>query len=150
MGTAFGSWKGRVWDYFMPFSLANAPDIFQLLISIVLSKMEGFSMAYLDVILVSSETFWPLEVGFRAVKGARIVRGNNVFEICYKWGKKTVKKVRGFIGAIGYCRRFIPTFRRLPTPLIALNPPKNARFKWTEDCQRTFDNLRGSWLRYPY
>ena len=33
---------------------------------------------------------------------------------------KTVRQVRGFIGAIGYYRRFIPAFSRIATPLIAL------------------------------
>lgn len=40
----------------MPFGLANAPGIFQQLMSIVLGGMESFAMAYLDDILVFSET----------------------------------------------------------------------------------------------
>lgn len=39
----------------MPLGLANAPGIFQQLMSIVLSKMESFVTAYLDDILVLSE-----------------------------------------------------------------------------------------------
>lgn len=39
----------------MPLGLANAPGIFQQLMSIVLSKMESFATAYLDDILVLSE-----------------------------------------------------------------------------------------------
>ena len=51
---------------------------------------------------------------------------------------KNVREVRGFIGAIGYYRRFIPVFSRLMGPMIALTK-KYARFKWTEDCRRAFD-----------
>lgn len=41
---------------------------------------------------------------------------------------KTVRQVRGCIGAIGYYRRFIRAFSILATPLIAL-AKKYARFK---------------------
>ena len=54
---------------------------------------------------------------------------------------RTVKEVRGFIGTIGYYRRFIPAFSRIATPLIALTR-KYARFSWTEDCQRSFNTLK--------
>ena len=54
---------------------------------------------------------------------------------------RTVKEVRGFIGAICYYRRFIPAFSRTATPLIALTK-KYARFSWTEDCQRSFNTLK--------
>ena len=54
---------------------------------------------------------------------------------------RTVREDRGFIGAIGYYRRFIPAFSRIATPLIALTK-KYARFSWTEDCQRSFNTLK--------
>lgn len=61
---------------------------------------------------------------------------------------KSVREVRGFIGAIGYYRRFIPAFSRLAGPLIALTK-KYARFRWTEDCQRAFDCLREQLTAIP-
>ena len=54
---------------------------------------------------------------------------------------RTVKEVRGFIGAIGYYRRFIPAFSRRATPFMALTK-KYVRFSWTEDCQRSFNTLK--------
>ena len=45
---------------------------------------------------------------------------------------KTVREIRGFIGAIGYYRRFIPAFSRFAGPLISLTK-KYAQFRWTED-----------------
>ena len=38
----------------MPFGLANAPEIFQQLMSVVLGGLEQFAMAYLDDILIFS------------------------------------------------------------------------------------------------
>lgn len=48
-----------IWDYsssVMLFGLANAPGIFQQLMSVVLGWLESFAMLYLDDILVFSET----------------------------------------------------------------------------------------------
>ena len=61
---------------------------------------------------------------------------------------RSVREVRGFIGAIGYYRRFIPAFSRLAGPMIALTK-KYARFKWTEDCQRAFDCLKEQLTAIP-
>ena len=41
----------------MPFGLANAPGVFQQLMSVVLAGLEQFSMAYLGDILVFSSNF---------------------------------------------------------------------------------------------
>ena len=61
---------------------------------------------------------------------------------------RSVREVRGFIGAIGYYRRFIPAFSRLAGPMIALTK-KYARFKWTEDCQRALDCLKEQLTAIP-
>ena len=135
----------------MPFGLANAPGVFQQLMSIVLGGLEGFSMAYIDDILVFSssinEHFQHLQAVFNRLRrhGLKIKLAKCQFlmaETKYlgfvinKQGikpdddkvkvirsmpePKTVRQVRGFIGAIGYYRRFIPAFSRIATPLIAL------------------------------
>ena len=141
----------------MPFGLANAPGVFQQLMSIVLGGLEGFSMAYIDDILVFSssinEHFQHLQAVFNRLRrhGLKIKLAKCQFlmaETKYlgfvinKQGikpdddkvkvirsmqePKTVRQVRGFIGAIGYYRRFIPAFSRIATPLIALTK-KNAQ-----------------------
>ena len=61
---------------------------------------------------------------------------------------RTIRQVRGFIGAIGYYRRFITAFSRIATPLIALIK-KYARFRWTEDCQRSFDTSKDQLTAVP-
>ena len=40
----------------MPFGLANAPDIFQELMSIILQYLGNFAMAYLDDIIIFSSS----------------------------------------------------------------------------------------------
>lgn len=59
-----------------------------------------------------------------------------------------LKTVRQFISAIGYCRWFIPVFSRLVGPLIALTK-KYMQFKWTKDCQKSFDNLKEQLTAIP-
>jgi hypothetical protein len=54
---------------------------------------------------------------------------------------KTVKQVRSFIGMINYYKDHIPRHSDLLTPLTALTK-KGARFKWTDDCQHIFDELK--------
>ena len=61
---------------------------------------------------------------------------------------KTVREIRGFIGAIGYYRRFIPALSRLAGPLISLTK-KYARFRWTEYCQRAFEALKDQLTAVP-
>ena len=61
---------------------------------------------------------------------------------------KTVREIRGFIGAIGYYRRFIPAFSRLAGPLISLTK-KYAQFRWTEDCQRASEALKDQLTAVP-
>ena len=51
--TVFTCYRGFFYEYnVMPFGLANAPGIFQELISVVLHGLENFAMAYLDDIII--------------------------------------------------------------------------------------------------
>lgn len=61
---------------------------------------------------------------------------------------KTVKQVKGFIGAIRYYSRFIPAFSRLAVPLLQVTK-KFARLKWSEDCQKAFDYLKEQLTAIP-
>lgn len=54
--TAFTCHRGLFEFQVMPFGLSNAPAIFQELMSIVLSDYGHFAVAYLDDILIFSET----------------------------------------------------------------------------------------------
>lgn len=54
--TAFACHKGLFEFLVMPFGLSNAPSIFQELMSVVLEGLSHFAIAYLDDILIFSET----------------------------------------------------------------------------------------------
>jgi hypothetical protein len=54
---------------------------------------------------------------------------------------KTVKQVCSFIGMINYYKDHIPHHSDLLTPLTALTK-KGARFKWTDDSQHSFNELK--------
>lgn len=54
--TAFACHKGLFEFNVMPFGLCNAPSIFQELMARVLENLDAFSIAYLDDILIYSET----------------------------------------------------------------------------------------------
>lgn len=54
--TAFTCHRGLFEFNVMPFGLRTAPQVFQELMGIVLEGLENFSMAYLDIVLIDSET----------------------------------------------------------------------------------------------
>ena len=61
---------------------------------------------------------------------------------------KTIREIRGFIGAIGYYGWFISAFSRLAGPLLSLSK-KYVRLRWTEDCQRAFETLKDQLTAVP-
>ena len=177
--TAFTCHAGLFEFKIMPFGLCGAPSHFQQLMSIVLEGLEDHAMAYLDDILVFSKTpeehFRHLQEVFNRLRNHNLKLKLKKCQFLQEGTKylgfvidkdgikpdmdkvevirnmpepKTVKQVRGFIGAIGYYRRFIPAFSRLATPLIALTK-KYARFKWTEDCQKSFDAMKEQLTAVP-
>eukprot|EP00253_Pinus_taeda_P035744 PITA_35744 len=54
---------------------------------------------------------------------------------------KTQTEVRSFLGHAGYYRRFIKDFSKIASPLFVLLT-KNVEFKWTDDCEKAFDQLK--------
>ena len=58
------------------------------------------------------------------------------------WPTPTSKReVQQFLGFAGYYRRFVRDFSAITRPLHRLTE-RTASFKWTEECQRAFDELR--------
>ena len=74
--TAFACHAGLYQLRVIPFGLANAPGIFQRLMSIVLGGLEQFSMAYSDDILVfstnASERLQHLQIVFSQLRKHRL------------------------------------------------------------------------------
>jgi hypothetical protein len=54
---------------------------------------------------------------------------------------KNVTEVRSFMGLAGYYRRFIAGFSRIAHPITSLQR-KEKKFQWTEDCERSFQQLK--------
>jgi hypothetical protein len=53
----------------------------------------------------------------------------------------SVIEVRSFLGLIGYYQRFIEGFSRIVKPMTSLLE-KGKEFKWTHECQESFNQLR--------
>ena len=59
-----------------------------------------------------------------------------------------VRDVRSFLGLAGYYRRFIKDFSKLASPLFGLLA-KDVEFKWTDDCQRSLNELKDKLVPAP-
>ena len=63
-------------------------------------------------------------------------------ECIVKWPKpSTVTKVKSFLGAVQYWRKFIANFSYIASPLHALTSTK-ATFQWGGPQQKAFDTLK--------
>ena len=54
----------------------------------------------------------------------------------------SIQDVRRFVGLASYYRRFVKDFASIAEPLHALTK-KHAQFRWSEECQAAFNELRG-------
>eukprot|EP00253_Pinus_taeda_P022539 PITA_22539 len=54
---------------------------------------------------------------------------------------KDVADIRSFMGLVGYYRWFVEGFSRVAYPITSLQK-KGKVFKWTADCQRSFEQLK--------
>ena len=61
---------------------------------------------------------------------------------------KSIKDVRQFVVLASYYRRFIANFAKIAQPLHSLTS-KGAVFKWTDQCQKAFDELKDNLLSAP-
>lgn len=65
------------------------------------------------------------------------------------WKEPTnVKLLESFLGYAGYQRKFIKNYASITAPLEALKS-KDIKFKWTENCQQSFDFLKKKIASYP-
>lgn len=54
---------------------------------------------------------------------------------------KTQRNIKGFLGMVGYYRRFIPSFSIKAAPLTNLLK-KNTKFIWTDECEEAFEYFK--------
>jgi hypothetical protein len=60
----------------------------------------------------------------------------------------TVSEVQSFLGLTGYYRRFIEGFSNIANPMTSLLE-KGKEFKWTWECQESFNQLRFKLMAAP-
>src|SRR4051812_35160907 len=53
----------------------------------------------------------------------------------------SVSEISSFLGLAGYYRRFIENFSKIAKPMKKL-VKKDTKFKWTEDCEASFQELK--------
>ena len=58
---------------------------------------------------------------------------------------RNVREVRGIIGLGNYYRRFVKDYSKRVQPLVSLTK-KNTPFKWTQECQEAFEDLKKALL----
>ena len=154
----------------LPFGMRNAPAVFQRLMSVITTGLEGVSV-YLDDLVVYSSS-WPqhlaaLKALFQRLSDAKLtvnlaksefgharitflgheVGGGIVASVAAKVDAickvpipSNQKAVQRFLGMAGYYRRFCPNFSVVAAPLTDLVSP-HKKFEWSPACQTAFDNI---------
>ena len=60
----------------------------------------------------------------------------------------SVHEVRSFLGLASFYRRFVLSFSKIVAPLTELLK-KSKRFKWTDQCQKSFEILKQKLTKAP-
>ena len=172
--SAYGKWEFKRCS----FGLAQAQAYFQRLVNEVLSGLD-FAFGYLDNILVFSPNMaahlQQLRCLFKKLRAAdlklkeikcnflkkhiqylgHIVSGEGITPLPEKLASikrmfppKTPKEVKQFLGLIGYYRKFVPRFSDIARPINALTS-KDIEFKWTQQCQDSFELLKTRLMTDP-
>ncbi|XP_076546690.1 uncharacterized protein LOC143305763 [Osmia lignaria lignaria] len=176
--TAFTTPDGHFEFVRMPFGLKNAPPTFQRLMNQVISGLEN-AHVFIDDMVVFSSSLREHEIKVKKLLNrlrefgltlqidkceflrkevtylGHILTENGVKPDPRKLQAvkefpipKTQKNVQQFLGLTGYYRRFIKDYSIKSKPLVQLLG-KGIRFKWTEDQQKSFENLRDELCTQP-
>jgi RNase H-like domain found in reverse transcriptase/Reverse transcriptase (RNA-dependent DNA polymerase)/Integrase zinc binding domain/Integrase core domain/SCAN domain len=166
--TPFGHFRWR----YMHFGCRNAPATFSRLVLKLFSGLEMFCAAFLDDILIFSDNWEDhkrhLAEVLRRIKNAGLTLNlsKSVFAVAeldflgYHIGCNRVqprekkiaallqynrpidrKTLQQFLGLAGYYRKFLPNFSHMSAVLSSLLR-KNAEFKWTEEAEKAFVDLK--------
>ena len=84
-----------------------------------------------------------------AIKPGGFAIAPSKVEAVTAWPTPTTRsKVRGFLGLANFCRKFIQNFSAIARPLTHLTS-ENVPFKWTEECQAAFEELKVAFTSAP-
>jgi transposase InsO family protein len=169
----------RLWEYRrMAFGLKNSPATFQRCISKAIGEND-YSIAYLDDIIIFSHTvedhlmhieeilkrlskhnlnakiskceFFEPSLTFLghivSRDGVRVC-SDKVTAVREFPVPTNVKELRSFLGLSNFYRRFIQGFSKITAVLTRLLQ-KNVEYKWTEDCQSAFQQLKEKLTEAP-
>src|SRR3989337_1601971 len=95
--------------------------------------------------------FWLKEVGFlgHVISGEGIAVDPTKVQSVTEWSAPTsVGEVRSFLGLTGYYQRFIENFSKIAKPMTEMLK-KDTKFKWTEDCEASFQELKKRLVTAP-
>ncbi|GKU88115.1 hypothetical protein SLEP1_g2416 [Rubroshorea leprosula] len=168
MKTAFRTRYGHYEFLVMPFGLTNASTALMDLMHRVLQPyLDKFVIVFMDDILVYSLDeeshakhlalvlqmcrekelyakldkceFWLKQVSFLG----------HVVEAVVNWERPTtVTEVRSFLGLVGYHRRFVKNYSKIPEPLTQLTK-KDHKFMWSDHCEASFQELKERLVSAP-
>ncbi|KAJ8756237.1 hypothetical protein K2173_025049 [Erythroxylum novogranatense] len=88
--------------------------------------------------------FWLREVSFlgHVISEQGVHMDPKKIEAVVNWeAPKNVAEVRSFLGLAGYYRRFVEGFSMIAAPMTKLLR-KNQKFVWSEECQKSFEELK--------
>jgi hypothetical protein len=88
--------------------------------------------------------FWLQEVAFlgHIITAEGVKVDPEKVKAIVEWKQPTnVTEICSFLGLAGYYRRFIEGFLKIARPMTAL-PEKGKEFKWTEACEKSFQELK--------
>jgi hypothetical protein len=169
----------RLWQYRrMAFGLKNSPATFQRCISQAIGE-NCYSLAYLDDVIIFSNTveehlnhieeilkklskhnlnakiskcefFKPslTFLGHIVSRDGIRVCPDKVIAVKEFPVPLNVKGLRSFLGLSNFYRRFIKGYSKITSVLTRLLQ-KNVEYKWTEECQSAFDQLKQELTRAP-
>ncbi|KAA3466320.1 DNA/RNA polymerase superfamily protein [Gossypium australe] len=133
--TAFGTRYGHYEFLVMPFRRMSAPAVFMdLMNQIFRPYLDRFIVVFIDGHIVSA-------AGIR-------VDLSKISAILEWKPLKNVSEVRSFLGLTGYYRQFVKGFSMIATPLTKLLQ-KYVKFKWSEMCQQSFEQLKALLTEAP-
>ncbi|XP_042247194.1 uncharacterized protein LOC121882816 [Thunnus maccoyii] len=162
--TAFQTPAGLFQFTVMPFGLHGAPATFQRLMDCVLQGCEDCSAAYLDDVVIFSDTWEQhlchLERVLGQIQQAGLTLNPAKCEVRPQVDKveairgcprpRTKKEVRSFLGLAGWYRRFVPQFATIAAPLTALTAKDQRNpVAWNEDCETAFQTLKACLCSSP-
>ena len=99
----------------------------------------------------SKYEFWFKEVGLlgHVISGEGIAIDPTKVASISEWLAPTsVGEIRSFLGLAGYYWRFIENFSKIAKPMTELLK-KDTKFKWTEDCEASFQELKKCLVTAP-